>query len=272
MRKLKLVSSVLAGLALLGGHSWHARAADKTDTAQSLHRAVPAGAAKYGAIDGKHLHDYVKQITAISRRYRDQGHQFWGRIQGTAADLENAEWVAARFKAIGLDVRTQPFDLPEQWMPQSWDVTATSGSRTARLTTAQPGSRTPGTQGALNLEVAYVGLGTAADFAGRDVRGKAALVVDDFVISAGTLVDVVEKLIERGAAAVYAAVTHGVFSQGSMERIGASPIQLLLVTDTVETQPVVLSPKIEVVSVASLFGEAIRRIHCKESISVLFPK
>jgi ribose-phosphate pyrophosphokinase len=105
-----------------------------------------------------------------------------------------------------------------------------------------------------------------------DVRGKAALVVDDFVISAGTLVDVVEKLIERGAAAVYAAVTHGVFSQGSMERIGASPIQLLLVTDTVETQPVVLSPKIEVVSVAPLFGEAIRRIHCKESISVLFLK
>ena len=104
-----------------------------------------------------------------------------------------------------------------------------------------------------------------------DVRGKIALVVDDFVISAGTLVDVVEKLIERGAVAVYAGVTHGVFSKGSMERIDASPIQTLFVTDTVETQPVVLSPKIEVISVAPLFGEAIRRIHYKESISVLFP-
>jgi ribose-phosphate pyrophosphokinase len=104
-----------------------------------------------------------------------------------------------------------------------------------------------------------------------DVRGKIALVVDDFVISAGTLVDVVEKLIERGAVAVYAGVTHGVFSKGSMERIDASPIQTLFVTDTVETQPVVLSSKIEVISVAPLFGEAIRRIHYKESISVLFP-
>jgi ribose-phosphate pyrophosphokinase len=105
-----------------------------------------------------------------------------------------------------------------------------------------------------------------------DVRGKTALVVDDFVISAGTLIDVVEKLLERGAKSVYAAVTHGVFAKGSMERIGASPLQTLFVTDTVETQPVVLLPKIEVVSVAPLFGEAIRRIHFKESISGLFPK
>jgi ribose-phosphate pyrophosphokinase len=105
-----------------------------------------------------------------------------------------------------------------------------------------------------------------------DVRGKTALVVDDFVISAGTLVDVAEKLLERGATAVYAAVTHGVFSKGSMERIHTSAIQSLLVTDTVETQPVELLPNIEVVSVAPLFGEAIRRIHYKESISVLFPK
>ncbi len=52
----------------------------------------------------------------------------------------------------------------------------------------------------------------------------------------------------------------------------ASPIERLLVTDTVETQPVELSSKVEVVSVAPLFGEAIRRIHQRESVSVLFPK
>src|SRR5262245_1183762 len=92
-----------------------------------------------------------------------------------------------------------------------------------------------------------------------DVRGKTALGVDDFTISAGTLIDVVEKLLERGATSVYAAVTHGMFSTGSMERIAASPLQKLFVTDTIETQPVTLVPKIEVVSVAPLFGEAIRR-------------
>jgi ribose-phosphate pyrophosphokinase len=104
-----------------------------------------------------------------------------------------------------------------------------------------------------------------------EVEGKTALVVDDFTISAGTLAEVAEKLVERGAKAVYAAVSHGVFARGSMERIDDSPIRRMLITDTVETQPVPLSEKIEVVSVAPLFGEAIRRIHKRESISVLFP-
>jgi ribose-phosphate pyrophosphokinase len=105
-----------------------------------------------------------------------------------------------------------------------------------------------------------------------DVAGKTALIVDDFTISGGTLAEVAELLVKRGAREVYAAVSHGVFAQGSMERIAASPIRRLLVTDTVETQPVTLSDRIEVVSVAPLFGEAIRRIHNRESISVLFPR
>jgi len=104
-----------------------------------------------------------------------------------------------------------------------------------------------------------------------EVRDKTALIVDDFTISAGTLADAAEKLIERGAKAVYGAVSHGVFSGASMERLDRSPIQRLLVTDSIETQPVALSPKVEVVSVAPLFGEAIRRIHNRESISNLFP-
>jgi len=104
-----------------------------------------------------------------------------------------------------------------------------------------------------------------------DVKGKTALIVDDFTISAGTLADASTKLLERGANAVYAAVTHGVFAEGSMERLDRSPIQRLLVTDSIETQPVVFSQKIEIVSVAPLFGEAIRRIHNRESISSLFP-
>jgi ribose-phosphate pyrophosphokinase len=104
-----------------------------------------------------------------------------------------------------------------------------------------------------------------------EVRGKTALIVDDFTISAGTLANAADKLIERGASAVYAAASHGVFSEGSMERLDRSPIEKLLVTDSIETQPVAFSREVEVVSVAPLFGEAIRRIHQRESISVLFP-
>lgn len=103
-----------------------------------------------------------------------------------------------------------------------------------------------------------------------DVEGRNALVVDDFTISAGTLADVARELMERGANSVYAAVTHGVFAKGSMERLQESPLRKVLVTDSVETYPVKLTGKIQLVSVAPLFGEAIKRIHGRESISVLF--
>jgi ribose-phosphate pyrophosphokinase len=103
-----------------------------------------------------------------------------------------------------------------------------------------------------------------------DVKGKTAVVVDDFTISGGTLANVSVKLMEHGAKAVYAVVTHGVLTNGSIERIDKSPIKQLLITDTVENQPVQFSDKIEVVSVASLFAEAIKRIHNRESISEMF--
>ena len=103
-----------------------------------------------------------------------------------------------------------------------------------------------------------------------NVKGKTAVVVDDFTITCGTLTRVSETLIEQGAKAVYAVVTHGVLTEGSVERIDKSPIKQLLITDTVENQPVTFSPKIEVVSVASLFAEAIKRIHNRESISEMF--
>lgn len=103
-----------------------------------------------------------------------------------------------------------------------------------------------------------------------DVSGRDAVIVDDFIASGGTLVEAAEKLVERGARSVWAAATHGLFSGDAPERLAASPIERVVITDTVETQPQPLGPKIEVVSVAPLFAEAIRRIHARESVSVLF--
>lgn len=102
------------------------------------------------------------------------------------------------------------------------------------------------------------------------VEGRTALIVDDFTISAGTLTDAARVLVERGASSVYAAVSHGLLAGAAIERLEASPIEKLFMTDSVETQPVALSHKVEVVSVAGLFAEAIRRIAQRESISVLF--
>jgi ribose-phosphate pyrophosphokinase len=103
-----------------------------------------------------------------------------------------------------------------------------------------------------------------------DVAGRHALIVDDFTTTAGTLVEVAECLMERGARAVDAAVSHGVFAGRSMQRLDESPIGRLLTTDSVENHPVELSAKVQIVSVAPLLAEAIRRIHSRESVSVLF--
>jgi ribose-phosphate pyrophosphokinase len=103
-----------------------------------------------------------------------------------------------------------------------------------------------------------------------EVAGRTCLIVDDFTISGGTLTEVAAELVERGAREVYAAITHGVFTDEAMNRLEQSPIRKLLVTDSIENAPVKLSPKVEVISIAPLLGEAIRRIHQRESISVLF--
>lgn len=137
---------------------------------------LPPGEQRYRAIDGHHLFQYVVEQAAISRRYRDQGHpKFWGRITGTSADAEDAEWLAAKFRSIGLsDVRIQSVDLAPQWMPQSWEAIVSSGGKAVRLDSAQPDYGSAGTPPeGLDLEAVYVGLGSEADFAGKDVRGKA---------------------------------------------------------------------------------------------------
>jgi ribose-phosphate pyrophosphokinase len=103
-----------------------------------------------------------------------------------------------------------------------------------------------------------------------DVSGRDAILVDDFTVSGATLVEAAEELRRRGARSVIAAITHAVFAPGTAARLEASPIERLLVTDTVETQPEPLGSRVEVVSVAPLFAEAIRRIHRRESLSSLF--
>jgi ribose-phosphate pyrophosphokinase len=103
-----------------------------------------------------------------------------------------------------------------------------------------------------------------------NVADRDAIVVDDFSVSGGTLVEAAEELRRCGARSVIAAITHAVFAPGTAARLDASPIERLFVTDTVETQPEPLGPRVEVVSVAPLFAEAIRRIHGRESISSLF--
>ncbi|MDQ3875014.1 MAG: ribose-phosphate diphosphokinase [Actinomycetota bacterium] len=104
-----------------------------------------------------------------------------------------------------------------------------------------------------------------------DVGGANAVIVDDVVFGGATLIDAADALLRRGARSVHAAVTHAALSADAVARIEGSRIRRLMTTDTIETQPVPLPrERISVVSVAPLFAEAIRRIHGRASISVLF--
>jgi len=104
-----------------------------------------------------------------------------------------------------------------------------------------------------------------------DVTGKNVMLIDDMAISAGSLISMAEVLKKRGAVDIYAAVTHGVLSNGAAQRIEKSLIKRLFITNTIENTYDGNITKIETISVASLFAKAIRSIHDRTSISMLFP-
>jgi ribose-phosphate pyrophosphokinase len=104
-----------------------------------------------------------------------------------------------------------------------------------------------------------------------DVEGRACFIIDDIVDSAGTLCNASNALLEQGATEVYAYVTHGVLSGEAVERVNNSSLTKLVLTDTIEESDLVLkSNKIEVISISSLLGEAIKRISDEKSVSSLF--
>jgi len=103
------------------------------------------------------------------------------------------------------------------------------------------------------------------------VEGCNVLMVDDFTITGGSLVNMAEVLKSRGALDVYAAVSHGVFSKGAVAKIEESCIKRLFMTDTIEPALEPLGNKIQAISVAPLFAQAIRSIHDRTSVSMLFP-
>jgi ribose-phosphate pyrophosphokinase len=104
-----------------------------------------------------------------------------------------------------------------------------------------------------------------------DVVGHEALIVDDMVDTAGTLVGATEALLRAGARRVWAGATHAVLSGRAMERLAASHLQELVLTDTVPLgEKARCWEGTRILSVAHLLGEAIKRIHCDESVSSLF--
>ena len=103
-----------------------------------------------------------------------------------------------------------------------------------------------------------------------EVKGKVAITIDDEIDTAGSLVGVVSTLIERGALEVHACCTHPILSGPAIERIAASPVKEVVVTDTVPIPESKRIDKITILPIAPLLGEAIKRIHTGQSVGAMF--
>jgi hypothetical protein len=174
-----------------------------------IHAPLAAADAKYADIDGQRMKAVLKEIVAISDRNRASGEVFWGRNVGTAGHAETQAWVESYFKKNGLqNIHRESFDLRPQWTPsKDWEVSFTSGGKAYTFKSARPAQGMASTPpGGLELDLVWAGMGTAADFAGRDVKGKAVLIQD--ILTPGVLnrsinnEGAVQRAIEKGAAAV----------------------------------------------------------------------
>jgi ribose-phosphate pyrophosphokinase len=103
-----------------------------------------------------------------------------------------------------------------------------------------------------------------------EVKGRDAVVIDDMVDTAGTLIQAVSALAREGARRILACGVHAVLSGPALERIAASPLEEVVVTNSIPVSAAKRAARVTVLSVAPLLGEAIRRIHDEESVSTLF--
>jgi ribose-phosphate pyrophosphokinase len=103
-----------------------------------------------------------------------------------------------------------------------------------------------------------------------DVDGQTCIIVDDMVDTGGTLVKAAETLYEKGAKRVVAVCVHPVLSGEAKAKLAQSPLEEIIVTDTIPQDSLEKLPHVKVISVAPLFAEAIRRIHSDDSVSSLF--
>ena len=103
-----------------------------------------------------------------------------------------------------------------------------------------------------------------------EVHGRRAIIVDDEIDTAGTLIETVRALEREGVNEIYACATHGVLSDPAVERIANSSLREVVITDSVPVPASKLLPQMRVLSVAPLIGEAIKRIHRGESVGALF--
>lgn len=109
-----------------------------------------------------------------------------------------------------------------------------------------------------------------ANLIGGPVKEKVALICDDMITTGGSICGAAEMVHAAGAREIYLAVTHGVLCCSAVERLEQAPVNGVIITDSIPLTAARSSPKIKVLSVARLLGEAVKRIHRNESVSRMF--
>ena len=109
-----------------------------------------------------------------------------------------------------------------------------------------------------------------ANVIGGKVEGQVCLIFDDMISTAGSICGAAEVMHQHGARQIYLAATHGLLVGGAIERLQEAPIDGLVLTDTIPLTPEKEIPRVTVLTVATMLGEAIKRIHRNESVSRLF--
>ena len=229
----------------------------------------------YASIDGRRMKDLVEEQAGIARRFRDAGNQYWGRIIGTSADHETANWMMDQLRQSGAEkVRLDSIPLPTQWFPRSWQLTVEVDGETTELTSAWPAYGSVGTAAAVeNLELIDVGLGMATDFQGRDVRGKAvvlhSIATSSTVFNTVRRIGALERAEQLGAAAIFIVLElpgnlqtafYDVGTSVPTFSIGSEDGALLqnLLTESAMTQPVEIQVQMEVDYVEGLNTSSVR--------------
>ncbi len=235
----------------------------------------------------------AKRITAVIPYfgYARQDRKSEGRTPITAKMVANIITAAGADRVIAMDLHAAQvqgfFDLPVDHLLASPVFTEYYRAELPKLGKIAIVSPDPGNLKAasyyaetLSGDLAFIdkrrqsGTQVAMTSIVGDIENKTVLMFDDMITTGGTVAEASRILMDHGAREVHVAATHGVFAGPAVERLVKSPIKRIVITDTVPLVPQVeaLRDRLTVLSVADLFGEAVKRIHTNQSISILFDK
>ncbi len=182
----------------------------------------------YADVSGTRMKAWVRKISAVSLRSKDDGNMYWGRLPGTEYDREIMNMMTGEFERMGFEVERVAYTIPTDWTPSFWEASYRVGEKLSRFSSAFPVGKTAATpkQG-IKAEAIWVGIGSEPDFLGRDVKGKAVIIYSTFVpggrshsaSSRARIFDSNKRASELGAAMIINVM--GVPGDGKFNPLGA---------------------------------------------------